>query len=123
MRTASICRSSTPTIRVGCCATNVDGRGRWFGIGPTHTVTLKQARERARAAKLLLLDGVDPIEFRKEQRAKRAAEKAATITFKEAARRYFDQHESKWRSAKHRCQWLASLESYAYPVLADMAVA
>ena len=96
---------------------------RWYGIGPTHTVTLKQARERARAAKLLLLDGVDPIEFRKEQRAKRAAEKAATIMFKEAARRYFDQHESKWRSAKHRWQWLASLESYAYPVLADMAVA
>src|SRR5262245_16977527 len=28
---------------------------RWYGIGPTHTVTLKEARERARAARLLLL--------------------------------------------------------------------
>ena len=38
-----------------------NGKERWFGIGPTHTVDLPTARERARLARLQLLDGVDPI--------------------------------------------------------------
>ena len=39
-----------------------NGRERWLGLGPLHTVTLKDARERARAARLQLLDGIDPID-------------------------------------------------------------
>ena len=31
-----------------------NGRERWLGLGPLHTVTLKDARERARAARLKL---------------------------------------------------------------------
>jgi hypothetical protein len=38
-----------------------------MGLGPAHTVSLAGARERARAARQMLLDGKDPIE------AKRAA--------------------------------------------------
>jgi hypothetical protein len=101
-----------------------DGRERWMGLGPLHVVTtLKAARERARAAKLLLLDGIDPIDHRKAERAARAAEKARALTFREAAQRYFDQHEGKWRNAKHRAQFLSTLETYAYPTLGNMAVA
>src|SRR5262249_6927100 len=101
-----------------------DGRERWMGLGPLHIVTtLKAARERARAAKLLLLDGIDPIEHRKAERAARAAEKAKALTFREAAQRYFDQHEGKWRNAKHRAQFLTTLKTYAFPVLGAMAVA
>jgi hypothetical protein len=47
-----------------------NGRERWFGLGPLHTVTLKDARERARAARLQLLDGIDPIDVRRAERAK-----------------------------------------------------
>src|SRR5215831_4374297 len=100
-----------------------DGRERWYGIGPTHAVTLKQARERARAARLLLVDGIDPIDHRKAQRAADAAKKAATITFAEAAQRYFDQHEGKWKNPKHRQQFLNTLRAYAFPALSAMAVA
>ena len=64
----------------------VAGRERMLGLGPLHTVSLKEARERAKAARLQLLDGVDPIEHRKAKRAAEAAKKAATITFREAAR-------------------------------------
>jgi integrase len=100
-----------------------DGRERWFGIGPVHTVTLKEARERARNARLLLLDGVDPIEHRKAQRAAVAAAKAKALTFREAAQAYFDQHESKWRNATHRHQFITTLKTYAFPVLGNMSVA
>ena len=36
---------------------------------------------------------------------------------------YFDQHEGKWKNAKHRTQFTNTLKQYAFPVLGDMAVA
>jgi integrase len=100
-----------------------DGRERWLGLGPLDVVDLKTARERARAARLLLLDGVDPIDHKKAERAKLAAAKARMLTFREAAQAYFDQHEGKWKNAKHANQVLGTLRQYAYPVLGNMAVA
>ena len=38
-----------------------NGRLRDMGIGPTHTLTLAEARERATEARKLRLDGIDPI--------------------------------------------------------------
>jgi hypothetical protein len=76
-----------------------DGREHWMGLGPIHTVDLKQARSKAREARLLLLEGVDPLDHRKAQRVALKAAKAKLLTFAEAAQRYFDQHESKWRNA------------------------
>jgi len=74
-----------------------NGRERWFGLGPLHTVTLKDARERARAARLQLLDGIDPIDARRAERAKATQ----VVTFKAAAEAYNALHEQKWRNAKH----------------------
>ena len=60
---------------------------------------------------------------------KRAAEAAAKLaaarklTFAEAAQRYFNQHASKWRSAKHREAFLGTLAAFAFPVLGNMDVA
>ena len=48
----------------------------------------------ARGARRLLLDGIDPLEARKAEKAARALEAAKAITFEKAARDYFDQHES-----------------------------
>jgi integrase len=95
-----------------------NGRERWLGLGPLHTVTLKDARERARAARLQLLDGIDPIDVRRAERAKATQ----VMTFKAAAEAYNALHEPKWRNAKHRKQFLASLACYAYPVLGDITV-
>ena len=95
-----------------------NGRERWLGLGPLHTVTLRDARERARAARLQLLDGIDPIDVRRAERAKATQ----AMTFKAAAEAYNALHEPKWRNAQHRKQFLASLACYAYPVLGDMTV-
>ena len=60
---------------------------------------------------------------------KRAAEAAAKLaaarklTFAEAAQRYFNQHASKWHSAKHREAFLGTLAALAFPVLGSMDVA
>ena len=99
-----------------------DGRERWMGLGPTHTVDLKQARAKAREARLLLLEGVDPLDRRRGERVKLKTAKARQLTFAEAAQKYFDQHEGKWRNAKHRQQFMATLKTYVLPVLGDMPV-
>src|SRR5258707_2311318 len=99
-----------------------DGRERWMGLGPIHTVDLKLARQKAREARLLLLEGVDPLDHRKAQRVALKAAKAKQITFAEAAQRHFDQHETKWRNAKHRWQYITTLKMFAFPVLGDMPV-
>jgi integrase len=97
------------------------GRERWMGLGPVHTVDLKTARQKAREARLLLLEGIDPLDHRNAQRVAIKLAKSKLLTFAEAAQRYFDQHESKWRNARHRGQWLSTLRS-VFPALGDMPV-
>ncbi|HJZ15646.1 MAG TPA: Arm DNA-binding domain-containing protein, partial [Stellaceae bacterium] len=41
-----------------------DGRLRVMGLGPVHTISLAEARDRARECRKLRLDGIDPIEER-----------------------------------------------------------
>ena len=100
-----------------------NGRERWMGLGPLHTIPLKEARERATKARGQLLDGIDPLEARKREHALRALEAAKTISFEEAATLYFDAHERKWRNAKHRAQFLSTLKSYVFPKIGSMAIA
>jgi integrase len=99
-----------------------DGRERYMGLGAYCNFTLKEARARARAARQLLADGIDPLAAKREERAARAAESAKLISFSEAARAYFDQHEKKWKNAKHRQQFLSTLTEYAFPKIGKLAV-
>ena len=46
----------------------VNGRTRILGLGPTHTIGLAEARERAAEARRLLIDGTDPIEAKRARR-------------------------------------------------------
>jgi integrase len=94
-----------------------------LGLGSTADFTLKEARERARSARQLLADGIDPIAARKTEKAKRAADAARSMTFKECAQKYFDDNSEQWRNVKHRAQFLSTLEMYAYPVIGNIAVA
>ena len=45
-----------------------DGRLREMGLGPTHTITLADARQKALECRRLRLDGSNPIEVRHAQR-------------------------------------------------------
>src|ERR1700722_16048112 len=86
----------------------IDGRARKMGLGPLHTVSLAEARQRAAQARLQAYDGVDPIDARKEKRAAAKLEAAKALTFRECAERYIASNESGWRNAKHREQWCST---------------
>jgi integrase len=99
------------------------GQGRWHGLGAAHTISLAEAREKARECRKLLLDGIDPIDHRKAQRAQAQLEAARTMTFRECAEAYIATHRAGWKNPKHAAQWPASLETYVYPVFGTLAVA
>ena len=101
----------------------LDQRSREMGLGPAHSVTLAEAREKAAAARRLKVNGLDPVDQRREQKAQAKAEAARKVTFKTAAERYIASHRAAWKNAKHAHQWAATLQTYVYPLLGDQAVA
>lgn len=100
----------------------VAGKRRDLGLGSYPSVTLADAREAARAARLKLMQGIDPIEDRRRARERLVADLHSSMTFAEAAKRYIASHEKGWKNAKHAQQWHSSLGMYATPVLGRVPV-
>ncbi|WP_338830184.1 tyrosine-type recombinase/integrase [Bradyrhizobium sp. 27S5] len=100
----------------------IRGVARKMGLGDIDNVKLADARKKANAAHLLVIDGVDPIEQRNSRKAALAAERAKATTFKECAEGYIAANEMSWKSPKHANQWTATLERYAYPVIGSLPV-
>jgi integrase len=100
----------------------LNGRSRWMGMGPLHTVNLAEARKRAGKHRLRRHDGIDPIEARRAERLQARLDAAKAITFKECADGYIKSHRAGWRNAKHADQWEATLATYAEPVIGSLSV-
>lgn len=100
----------------------LDRRPRWMGLGPLTLYGLADARARALDARRKRHDGIDPIEARRAERARRRLDAAKAITFKQCAEDYINSHRAGWRNAKHKYQWPATLSAYAYPVIGTMPV-
>ncbi len=92
----------------------LNGKAREMGLGPIELVSLAEARQKAIAGRKLLLDGIDPLDQRKAEKAARVAQ-AGAFTFKEVAEKYIKAHKAGWKSEKHAAQWEATLTTYAYP--------
>jgi integrase len=97
-------------------------RSRKMGLGPTHTISLARARERAAECRALLLDEIDPIDQRRSERERARLDKARGIPFRACAEGLIANHSASWKNDKHRNQWRATLTRYAFPVLGDLPV-
>jgi integrase len=98
------------------------GKARQMGLGPVHAISLAEARERAREARRALVDGIDPIEARKGQKAAHAAAVARGVTFQAAAEAYIAAHSAAWKNPAHAAQWPASLAADVYPAIGALPV-
>ena len=101
----------------------VGTRDRDMGLGPVHTLTLPEAREKAREARLLRLEGIDPIEAKGARMAALKAADARAMTFKQCAEGFIRDNEASWTSARHRQEWVGSLVRLVYPTLGSLPVA
>jgi integrase len=98
-------------------------RDRWMGLGSFKDFSLKEARVRAKAKRQLLADDIDPLKQKADDKTAKAIAAAKEISFEKAARQYFDEHQSEWRNAKHRAQFISSLETFAFPVIGSLPIA
>jgi integrase len=98
-------------------------RDRDMGLGPVHTLTLPEAREKAREARLFRLEGIDPIEAKRARIAALRAADARAMTFKQCAEGFIKDNEASWTSARHRQEWVGSLVRLVYPTLGSLPVA
>lgn len=103
-----------------------NGRRRDFGLGsfvaqsiaadvPIHlrkSLTLAEAREKARIGRELARAGMNPSALWK-------SESLAVPTFAHAAEEYHAQVSKAWRNGKHGDQWINTLKTYVYPLVGD----
>lgn len=91
-----------------------DGKRQDIGLGSAKLLPLAEAREKANELrKAVKIEGRDVLAERKD-------EAAAKVTFREAARQYHSENAAGWKSAIYARQWLAALESHAFPKLGDL---
>ena len=96
--------------------TMVGTKRKDIGMGGYPAVTLAMAIERARKAKDVIRDGVDPVAERKAKRG------AIEWTFKTCALAYIKAFKPSWKNAKHAQQWENTLGAYVYPKFGDKHV-
>ncbi|MEM8632990.1 MAG: integrase arm-type DNA-binding domain-containing protein [Pseudomonadota bacterium] len=87
------------------------GREKLLSFGPYPLVGLKNAREKRDAAKLLLLEDLDPGEERKLARIR--AERERAVTFASVAEEYLDKLRKEGRApaTMKKLDWLVGLAS------------
>ncbi|WP_206611506.1 tyrosine-type recombinase/integrase [Falsirhodobacter deserti] len=92
----------------------VSGKRRDMGLGTFPELGLADARGLAAEARAQIAKGLDPID---ERRAAKDEQVHRVPNFEEAARAVFETLAPGYRNAKHRDQWISSLEFYVFPKL------
>ena len=98
------------------------GRRREMGLGPVADTRLAEARRIARDLRVLVRDGIDPIERRSTRRDAAGLGNARAMTFRQCAEAYIESHRAGWGNAKHAGQWVATMVDYVYPVIGELPV-
>lgn len=98
------------------------GKLRDMGLGPLHSLSLAEAREKAAACRSMRLNGLDPIEERRRKEQREITDAVPVITFARCAEAYIAAHRASWKNGKHAEQWSSTLKTYAYPVFKDAPV-
>ena len=90
------------------------GRRREIGLGSAKIVSVATARRNAHQNLVLVSEGIDPIEDKKQD--------SIIPSFEVAAREVYEDNRPTWRNAKHAAQFITTLETYAFPVIGIMSV-
>ena len=95
---------------------------REIGLGSYPSVSLADAREKAKTVREQIRQGVDPVEARKAAQADLRASQMRKMTFKQAAVQCHRKIAAEFKNIKHSNQWINTLKTYAFPAIGDMHV-
>jgi integrase len=98
----------------------IAGRERSMGLGPWPTVSLSEARSKAKLARADKADGKDPL---REKRRRQKQALAETLTFQDCAEQCFDSRKAKLKGKGEAGGWWAPIKTYALPKLGGLPVA
>ena len=100
--------------------TTVGERRTDIGLGGYPTVTLAQAREKARETRDKLGRGIDPIAERKAAKDSLIAARRKRMTFADAVEKALAAKLDAFKNDKHRDQWRNTLVQYAIPIIGGL---
>ena len=92
-----------------------EGKRRDIGLGSLKAVSLASARRAAHNVRTKMAEGIDVV-------AERRRERLVIPCFRDAAAAVHEEHKLGWKNGKHQKQWLATLETYAFPSLGNKPV-
>jgi integrase len=99
----------------------VHGKERFMGLGSARDVTLAQARRRVDELRITAVSKkIDPLAERRATAEAARAAKVKAVPFRTRAEQYITAHEGEWRNPKHRAQWRATLQRYAFPAIGHL---
>lgn len=99
----------------------IGDRRRDIGLGGYPTVSIAQAREKARDKRELIEQGVDPVLERQKAKEALRAEQRRRITLREIWKDYRDS-KLEGLAKKTRQHWEGTMNNHALPVIGDMIV-
>ncbi len=97
----------------------VTGKRREMGLGSYLDVTLAKARDKARTARQLLDEEIDPIE---NEKRRKEAKRATGMTFAAVTEAYIKDREPGWTDRRAAPVWRSSLTRFAYPVVCNKPI-
>jgi hypothetical protein len=97
------------------------GKRGWMGLGPTHTFSLHEARDKAKQLRQQLKGGIAPLAAKAEQAQQQRLEAAKAMTFGQCVDAYLETHDAAWKNARHAAQWRMTLTEYCQEI-ADLPV-
>ena len=92
----------------------IQKRARIMALGTFPEISLAKARQYHFKQRLLLSEGLDPLEERTRQRDRK---RRRTLRFSAVALQCIEKRKGNWSNAKHQHDWLSSLQRLAFPKL------
>lgn len=101
---------------------SVAGKRSEIGLGPYPEVTLGMARERARAIRAKIREGVDPLSERREALSQLIKDRAKSKTFLDVGTAYEAKKAREYKTTKQAKKLASQLNTYVYPFIGNMVV-
>lgn len=92
-----------------------------MSLGTFPEIQLKEARLKAIQLRAKIINGVNPMDERRDSKEK-LKKISHNVTFEKFSHDFIERMAPKWRSTKHESQWVSSLTIYAFPIIGKLSL-